>query len=91
MGKQAPKKSLLDAYQFDGFKTSAVAKGKFGDKKARVLSLCRHSKKVSAGNAAKRTEAITTARSNSFVIFRAVTAACIWSLRYGGFSAKRPA
>jgi len=90
MGKRAAKKSLLDAYQFERFKTSSVAKGKLGDKNARVLSLSRRSKKASVTNVASCTEAIMIVRSNSFVIFRAVTAAFTLSLRFAGFSVSRP-
>ena len=45
MIKWPSKKSLLDAYRCDGFKTEKIAKGKFGDQTALVLSLTRRSKK----------------------------------------------
>jgi hypothetical protein len=90
MGKTS-KKSLLDAYQFDGFKTSSTAKGKLGDKNARVLSLSRRSKKVFAINAVNYIEAITTERPRSFEIFHVVIGAFIWSLRFDGSSVKRQA
>jgi hypothetical protein len=51
MNKKSSKKSLFDAYQFPGFKTSKAAKGMFGDKSALVLTLSRRSKKVYASNA----------------------------------------
>jgi hypothetical protein len=47
MIKPPSKKSLLDAYQFKGFKTLATAKGMMGDKNARVLLLSRRLKKKS--------------------------------------------
>ena len=75
MGKKAAKKSLLDAYQFNGFKTSSVVKGKFGDPNARVLSLSRRSKKVSALSAVSSTEVITIAKLSASAIFRVVTGA----------------
>jgi hypothetical protein len=75
MVKKAAKKSLLDAYQFDGFKTSSVVKGKFGDQNARVLSLSRRSKKVSALSAVSATDVITIAKLSSSGIFRVATGA----------------
>jgi hypothetical protein len=47
MIKSSTKKSLLDAYQFEGFKTLKAAKGMVGDKNARVLLLSRRFKKKS--------------------------------------------
>lgn len=89
MGKTSSKKSLLDAYQFDRFKTSIVAKGKLGDKCARVLSLSRRSKKVSATNAASYIGAITTVRPRLFAISPAVTAEFTLSLRLGEFFVRK--
>ena len=89
MQKIPSKKSLLDAYQFDGFKTLIAVKGKLGDKNARVLSLARRSKKVSAINAVSFIRDIMTALPSSLAIFPAVIAAFILSLRSGGFSVKR--
>lgn len=90
MGKTSSKKSLLDAYQFDGFKTSIVAKGRLGDKNARVLSLSRRSKKVSATNVANYIEAFTTARPRWFVISPAVTGEFTLSLRLDGYVVRSP-
>jgi hypothetical protein len=89
MIKSSAKKSLLDAYQFDGFKTSATAKGKLGDKNSRVLSLSRRSKKVAAINAVNCIEGITIAGPSLFAIFRAATVASTLSLRSVGFSVKK--
>jgi hypothetical protein len=89
MRKTSAKKSLLDAYQFDGFKTSSAVKGKLGDKNARVLSLSRRSKKVSAINAADCIAAITTVNPSSLATFRAVIDAFTLSLRSGGYSVKK--
>lgn len=91
MNKTSGKKSLIDAYQFSGFKTSAAAKGKLGDKNARVLSLSRRSKKVFAINAVNFTEVFMTAKSNRFAICRAATDVSIWSLKFAEYFAKAPA
>jgi len=90
MIKSSSKKSLLDAYIFDGFKTSTSAKGKFGDKNARVLSLSRRSKKVSAGSAASFTEAIMIGQLRLFVIFPVAIVGFILSSKFGEFVVKRP-
>lgn len=82
MKKNSPKKSLLDAYQFIGFKTSAAAKGKLGDKNARVLSLTQRSKKVSALNVVNFTKATMTARSRLFEIYRVVIVGSISNLKF---------
>lgn len=91
MRKKPSKKSLLDAYQFPGFKTSKSAKGKFGDKNALVLSLIRRSKKASAPSAENFIGAGMTARQGWFAISRAVIDACTLRLRPAGFCARRPA
>jgi hypothetical protein len=89
MVKKTSKKSLLDAYQFDNFRTDKVAKGRFGDKAALVLSLARRSKKVCAPNVASGTGVGTTARSRRSGICRAATAAFIWSSTSGAFAVER--
>jgi hypothetical protein len=88
MKKASGKKSLLDAYQFSGFKTSSSAKGKLGDKNARVLSLSRRSKKVSVISAENYIEVFTTAKSNKFAIYLVATAVSIWNLKFGGYFAR---
>ncbi len=79
MIKKTSKKSLLDAYRFDNFKTSKTVKGRFGDKAALVLSLARRSKKVSAPNAAGGIVVGTTESARQSGICHAATAAFIWS------------
>lgn len=81
MIKKSSKKSLLDAYQFPGFRTSKVVKGLFGDKNALVLTLSRRSKKVSVLNAQEFIEAGTTARPDWFAIFRVAIVAYTLRLR----------
>lgn len=85
MKKTSAKKSLLDAYQFSGFKTSSSAKGKLSDKNARVLSLSRRSKKVSVISAENCIEVFTTAKSNKFAIYLAATAVSIWNLKFAEY------
>jgi len=85
MKKTSPKKSLLDAYQFSGFKTSSSAKGKLSDKNARVLSLSRRSKKVSVISAENCIEVFTIAKSNKFAIYLAATAVSIWNLKFAEY------
>ena len=91
MVKKSSKKSLLDAYQFDNFKTCKAAKGRFGDKAALVLSLSRRSKKVCAPNVTVGIEAGTIENSRWFAICRAATGGFTWSSRLGGFVAGSPA
>jgi hypothetical protein len=90
MRKKPSTKSLLDAYQFSGFKTSKAAKGKFGDKNALVLSLARRSKKVSAPNAANPIGVGMTERPGWFAIFHVVIDACILRLKPVDCYARRP-
>ncbi len=91
MNKTPSKKSLLDAYQFSGFKTGKSAKGKFGDKHALVLSLFRRSKKVCAPNVESFIAVGMIERSRRSAIFRAVTAAFTCNSRSDGFVAAKVA
>ncbi len=88
MNNKSAKKSLIDAYQFTGFKTSMAAKGKLGDKNARVLSLSRRSKKVSVISAENCIEVFTIAKSNKYVICPVATAVFIWNLKFAGYFAR---
>ena len=51
-------KHILDAYRFPFFRPLEKIRGRFGDSKARVITLVRRSKKQSATLAAKRTWAV---------------------------------
>jgi len=88
MKKSTAKKSLIDAYQFAGYKTSPSAKGKLGDKNARVLSLSRRSKKVCVINVENYIAVFTIAKSSRFAIYPAATAASIWNLKFAGYFAE---
>ena len=89
MKKSSAKKSLLDAYQFDGFKTSPAAKGKLGDKNARVLSLFHRKKKVFVYSVASGTEVGTIGKSKWSETFHAGIDAFIWNLTSDVFSVER--
>lgn len=91
MKKISAKKSLIDAYQFVGFKTSSAAKGKLQDKNARVLSLSRRSKKVFVTNVENYIEVFTTEKSNRFAIYPAVIDVSTWSLKFAEYFAKAQA
>jgi len=70
---------LLDAYRFPGFCPQAVVKGVFGDPKARVVTLVRRGKKLSAAAAAGSSRAGTTAKSDGYATFPAATNAFGWT------------
>jgi transposase len=53
---------LTDAYRFPGFRPRAMLRGVFGDRKARVITLIRRSKKLSAARPGQRITVGTTAR-----------------------------
>lgn len=91
MVKKTSKKSLLDAYQFDKFKTGKIAKGRFGDKAALVLPLARRSKKVYAPNAIVGIEAGMIGRSRPCGIYQVATAVFIWNLTSDASAAERQA
>jgi hypothetical protein len=88
MQKRSSKKSLLDAYQFTGFKTSKAVKGMFGDKNALVLTLTRRSKKVFAPSVIDGIAGGMIGRQDWFAIFHAVTDACTLKLRPVGCYAR---
>ena len=88
MVTKASKKSLLDAYEFDGYKTGRFAKGKFGDKHALVLPLIRRSKKVSAHNVEDFIEADTIVRPRLFATCPVAPGESISNLRFGVFAAE---
>jgi len=66
-------KRLLDAYRFPGFRPLAKLKGKFGDKKARIISLVRLEKKLSAVVAERFPKAFMTGKKNWSEIYLAET------------------
>lgn len=74
------KKTLMDAYRFEGFRNESVVKGFFGDPKAMVIVLKRRSKKVSV-LVVIRNAASTIVRSEQLVIFLVAIGECISNLR----------
>ena len=76
------KKRLLDAYRFPGLRPLGEVRGVFGNPKARVVTLVRRSKKLSAENVARRTWSGTTARDGACAIFPATTHVSIWISKY---------
>ena len=76
-------KHILDAYRFPFFRPLEKIRGRFGDSKARVITLIRRSKKQSATLAAKRTKAGTTKNCDGFETCPVATRASIWKSRFG--------
>jgi hypothetical protein len=70
-------KRLLDEYRFPGFRPIAKIKGKFGDSRARIISLERQKKQfVVVG---KSTGVIMTARNVLCVIYLVARCGFIWN------------
>lgn len=82
-----PKKSLLDAYRFRGFRPQRHIKGVFGDKIAYLITLKRRSKKRCAGVVARSIKASTTDASNKSATCLAANAAFIWNLNFVAWTA----
>ncbi len=80
-------KKLLDEYRFPGFRPKAAVKGKFGDPRARVVSLIRIQKKLSAALAALFTGRSMTVKSDASGICPAAMPASIWISKCGGLIA----
>ncbi len=84
MGKN---RSLLDEYQFPGFRPKAGIQGVFGDPKARVIRLERTQKKQSAAVVAQYIGTITTRRFAGYGTYPVEMHESIWNWRFGGFYA----
>lgn len=84
MGKR---RSLLDEYQFPGFRPKAGIQGIFGDPKARVIRLERTQKKQSAVVAVQCIGAITTRGHGRYGIYPVGMPESIWRWKFGGFTA----
>jgi hypothetical protein len=67
------KRRLWDAYAFPGFRPEGTVRGIFGDPKARIINLKRHSKKRCAVLADALTTVGMIARYDACAIFRART------------------
>jgi hypothetical protein len=82
------KRRLQDAYTFPGFRPRATIKGVFGNPKARIVTLVRHSKKHAVAVVAWSALVGTIERYAGFVISLVAIRACTWSLRVAGLTAK---
>ena len=78
---------LLDAYRFDGFRPRDEVRGVFGDSAARVVTVVRRSKKLSARGVVERTLVGTTERLDACGICPVATRGSIWNWKSGEFSA----
>ena len=83
MAISTKRKRLLDAYRFPGFRPLETVRGVFGDHKARVITLVRRSKKLSATPAAVRIPAGTTRSSGGCATCPAGTRASIGNWKSG--------
>jgi hypothetical protein len=82
------KRRLVDAYAFAGFRPQPTVRGIFGDPKACVIDLVRHSKKRPAAVVAEFTTVGTIGARGAFATFPAAIVACICSSRFAAFSAR---
>lgn len=78
------RKRLLDAYRFTHFRPLEKIRGIFGDSRARVITLVRRSKKLSATVVGGHTPAGTTKDSDAFATSLVATRASIWKSRFDG-------
>src|ERR1019366_3831302 len=77
------RRRLWDTYSFPGFRPEPTVRGIFGDRKARVITLKRRSKKQHAGAAVASRRAGTIARSARCAICPAATRGYLWNWRCG--------
>ena len=77
-------KRLLDAYQFPFFRPLEKIRGIFGDSKARIITLVRHSKKQSATLVVELTVLGTTRNCGEFATSPVATHASIWRSKFDG-------
>ena len=81
MQKSHTRRRLIDAYAFPGFRPLSSVHGIFGDPKARVITLVRRSKKLSAEVAERAASRGTTVADGRYATYRQVTSACTSTLR----------
>ena len=75
MGKVRKRRRLVDAYAFPGFRPLATVQGMFGAPRARLITLVRRGKKLSAVHAEGCIEGITTAHAGESEIWPVVSTA----------------
>ncbi len=71
-------KRLLDEYRFPGFRPVAKIKGKFGDSRARIITLNRRQKKQHVASVEPFIKGIMTTKQDLFVIYHVVANGFIW-------------
>ncbi len=76
----------MDEYRFSGFRPVAKIKGKFGDSKARIITLKRCQKKQHVVIAEPFIKAIMTTKQDLFVIYHVVVNGFIWRWIYAVLS-----
>lgn len=76
-------KKLLDEYRFPGFRPLATIKGKFGDKKAKIIKLVRVQKKLFVGYVARFIKTFMTVKHDWSGICLVVMLEFIWKLKCG--------
>ena len=79
-------KRLLDEYRFPVFRPVAKIMGKFGDSKARIITLKRRQKKQHVVVAELFIKAIMIAKHDLFVIYHVVANGFIWRWTYVALS-----
>ena len=79
-------KWLLDEYRFPGFHPAVKIKGKFGNPKARIITLKRRQKKQDVGVAVKHIEVIMITNHDLSVIYQVGACGYIWKWRYAVLS-----
>ena len=87
MKKPTIRRRLIDAYAFPGFRPLSSVRGVFGDPQARVVTLVRRSKKLSAEVAERVAFRGTTGLDDGCATYRQVTSACTSTLRSVALSA----
>ena len=81
------KHTLASLYSFPGFRANCRLSGIFGDPHARVITLTRRQKKVSALHAASLRVDSMTVESTESAMWTPQVPASIWTLNTEGYSA----
>lgn len=87
MSKTRKPRRLADTYTFPGFHPLVYVQGIFGDPQARLITLVRRRKKLSAARVVRRIGPGTTVDSDASGICRAETIESTSMSRYGGSTA----
>ena len=87
MATSLKRKRLFDAYRFTFFRPLENIRGIFGDSKARIITLVRRSKKLSATPVVERILFGTTRSFDEFATSLVATHEFIWRPRFDGYFA----